>query len=144
MQHVVFTKKSLMNTCCKNSCWLAGITSFSPRRCSDSPCILILCLPFDCGILPFLLLLFNRVIICGYQVPHCWHLWRVHTCTVGTVFRVATIIRVAAVFGALKIIFSDLYFLHDNLQVGKNQNKKIWKMFFFALFLAQSQNHRFS
>ncbi len=30
--------------------------------------------------------------------------------TVGAEFRVAAIIRVAAVFGALKIIFSDLFF----------------------------------
>ncbi len=30
--------------------------------------------------------------------------------TVGAVFRVAAIIRVAALFGALKIIFSDLFF----------------------------------
>jgi hypothetical protein len=37
--------------------------------------------------------------------------------TVGAVFRVTSIIRVAAVFGALKIIFSDLFFLHGNLQV---------------------------
>ncbi len=44
--------------------------------------------------------------------------------TVGAVFRVDAIIRVAAVFGALKIIFSDLLFLHENLQVEKNQNPK--------------------
>jgi hypothetical protein len=37
--------------------------------------------------------------------------------TVGAVFRVAAIIRVAAVFGELKIIFSDFFFLHGNLQV---------------------------
>jgi hypothetical protein len=55
--------------------------------------------------------------------------------TVGAVFRVAAIIRVAALFGALKIIFSDLYFLHDNLQVVKiqNQNKK-FEFFFVAFF----------
>ncbi len=44
------------------------------------------------------------------------------------------IIRVVAVFGALKIIFSDLLFLHDNLKVGKNQNKKIFKKYFLMLF----------
>jgi hypothetical protein len=52
--------------------------------------------------------------------------------TVGAVFRVAAIIRVAALFGALKIIFSDLFFLHDNLQVVKIQNqKKNFEIFFF-------------
>jgi hypothetical protein len=67
--------------------------------------------------------------------------------TVGAVFRVAAIIRVAAVFGALKIIFSELFFLHDNFQVRKNQNqKKNFEFFFFCVpvFLAQSQNRRFS
>jgi hypothetical protein len=66
--------------------------------------------------------------------------------TVGAVFRVAGIIRVAAGFGALKIIFSDLFFLHDNLQVGKNQNQKtnFEKCFFMPFFLAQSQNPCFS
>ncbi len=48
------------------------------------------------------------------------------------VFRVAAIIRVAAVFGALKIIFSELFFLHDNFQIRKNQNqKKNFENFFF-------------
>jgi hypothetical protein len=53
--------------------------------------------------------------------------------TVGAVFRVTAIIRVAAVFGALKIIFSDLYFfLHDNLQVDIEQKKKFfWEALFF-------------
>ncbi len=60
----------------------------------------------------------------------------VYVYTVGAVFRVAAIIRVAAVFGALKIIFSDLFFLHGNLQVWKNQNQKktFWKIFFFMPF----------
>ncbi len=55
--------------------------------------------------------------------------------TVGAVFRVAAIIRVVAVFGALKIIFSDLFFLHGNLQAWKNQNqKKVLKNVFFMPF----------
>jgi hypothetical protein len=54
--------------------------------------------------------------------------------TVGAIFRVAAIIRVAVVFGALKIIFSDL-FLHDNLQDGKNQNqKKNFEKCYFYVF----------
>jgi hypothetical protein len=55
--------------------------------------------------------------------------------TVGAVFRVAAIIRVTTLFGALKIIFSDLFFLHDNLQVVKIQNqKKHFEIFFLWPF----------
>ncbi len=73
-------------------------------------------------------------------VPSC-SLWgrelgqQVHVHTVGAVFRVAAIIRVTAVFGALKIIFSDLFILHDNLQVRKNHNqKKKFEKFFVCPF----------
>ncbi len=54
--------------------------------------------------------------------------------TVGTVIRVAAIIRVAAPFGALTIISSALFFWHDNLQVVKHQNKKKLKNVFFVPF----------
>jgi hypothetical protein len=54
--------------------------------------------------------------------------------TVGTVIRVAAIIRVAAPFGALTIISSVLFFWHDNLQVVKHQNKKKFEKCFFVPF----------
>jgi hypothetical protein len=62
-----------------------------------------------------------------------WQFRDVWKFTVGAVFRVAAIIRVAAVFGALKIIFSELFFLHDNLQIRKNQNKQKNVEIFFCV-----------
>ncbi len=58
--------------------------------------------------------------------------------TVGAIISVVAIIKVTTFFGALKIIF-----LHHNLQVVKNQNKKNLKKDFFVPFFSSKSKPPF-
>ncbi len=54
--------------------------------------------------------------------------------SVGVIIRAAVIARVAALFGAPKIFFSDLFFLLGKLQDVKNKNFKKLNFFVYPYF----------